>query len=565
MATRRAHAPEAGAPLLLVPLLTVVLLVAACGSRDDATTREELEGPAFGEVLEQSSGPPPAIPNGRPELWEKLEGFYELLEGRPAWLEGRRTRPQAGVLVEHLRRAEEEGLRPEDYGTQYLVAALEAVSRASSARELHQLDIALTYAAFHFGDHLLAGRVRPEQVDVRWRIPGRQADLVELFVEALAPGGDLGAALVSLRPAHPQYRMLAAHRDRYRHIMEQGGWPTVPEGPVLRVGEEGDAERLGLLAERLRKEGFLETRRIEARAPAREGEPRVLYDEALADAVSRFQRSRTLAEDGMLGPETQRELNVPAFERLAQIELNLERWRWMPEDLGSPAVLVNIPGFWLEVWEEGMPVMSMNVAVGEEGWETPVFSDEIQYLVLNPDWNLPDNIVRARVIPAMRENPSHLRENDMEVLRGWEPDAPRVDDELVFRVGEEPGLRVRRRPGPENPLGRIKFMFPNEFDIYLHDTPAGQELLQPERTLSHGCVRLERPLELAEYLLRPDGWDRQRLERAIATGVTRDVGLTRKVPVYLLYFTAVVREDGEIELYRDPYRIDEAQLRAHRE
>lgn len=548
----------------LLALAVFALAAGACRPERDRAPAEP-EGSTFAEVLEGASGPPSAIPAGEPGLWEELERFYERTGTRPAWLVGRAPRPQAEVLLDRLKRAAEEGFRPEDYGTPQLAAALEALSRHSNPREVHQLEISLTYAALHFGNHLLKGRVRPEEVDLRWRIAGRQEDLVELFAEALAEGGELGSALDRLRPPHPQYRMLVAHRDRYRDIVERGGWPEVPEGPTLTEGEVADAGRLRLLAQRLSKEGFLDQGvSLEPAPPGEGGGGRAVYGEELAAAVSRFQRSRTLAGDGVLGPESQRELQVPASERLTQIELNLERWRWMPEDLGSPAVLVNIPGFRLEVWEQGLPVMAMDVAVGEEGWPTPIFADEIQYLVLNPDWNIPESIAEARILPSLRQDPGYLQANDMEVLRGWEPDAPRVSDHLAFRIGEEPGLRLRQRPGPQNPLGRIKFMFPNEFDIYLHDTPAGDQFLQPERTLSHGCVRLERPLELAELLLGPDGWDRSRIEAAIGGGATRDVGLSRRVPVYMVYFTAVVREDGELELYRDPYHIDEKQLQAHR-
>jgi L,D-transpeptidase YcbB len=551
--------------------LLVVALLAPTGCRSGSDRELEAAGAdreeiSLGEVLATTSAPPLGLPTGDAEHWSDLERLYQQLGERPLWLEGRKPRPDAEVLLHHLQEAASEGLEPAEYGAPQLTEAMAGLDRRTPDRRLHELDLALSYAALRFGAHLLHGRVRPEQVDVRWRIPGRQLDLVEHFADALAAEGDFATALARLRPPHPQYRMLVAHRDHYREIVDRGGWSHVPEGAVLGPGDSGDADRLRRLVRRLAIEGFLEERVALVAAPGGGGGAgQLAYSEELAEAVSRFQRTRTLAVDGRLGPETQKELNVPADERLGQIELNLERWRWMPQELGSPAVVVNIPGYTLEVWEDGLPVMAMNVAVGEEGWPTPIFADEIQYLVLNPDWNVPENIVQATVLPKVRSDPHYLRNNDMEVLRGWTPDAPRVDDSLVFSIGEVPGLRLRQRPGRQNPLGRIKFMFPNEYDVYLHDTPAVAQLQQPERTLSHGCVRLERPYDLALYLLAPDRWDRGRLMAAIDSGQMRDVGLSRKVPVYLAYFTAMVRDDGQIEFYRDPYEIDRQQVEAQRQ
>jgi murein L,D-transpeptidase YcbB/YkuD len=203
----------------------------------------------------------------------------------------------------------------------------------------------------------------------------------------------------------------------------------------------------------------------------------------------------------------------------------------------------------------------MAVVVGEEGWETPVFADRIEYLVVNPYWNVPPGILEKEILPAVRRDPGYLAEHDMEVVRGFGDDAPPVGyRQLLAGDGE---VRVRQRPGAENPLGRIKFMFPNEHDIYLHDTPAEHLFAEPDRSESHGCIRVERPLDLAGYLLRgSDAWTRQRVEAKIGSGQREEVPLPRQTPVLLVYFTAAVRPDGRLELYEDIYGLDAAHLRA---
>src|SRR5581483_4129474 len=268
---------------------------------------------------------------------------------------------------------------------------------------------------------------------------------------------------------------------------------------------------------------------------------KVPFPPELGAALKSFQQTRTLADDGKLGPETQEELNVPVWGRLRQIQLNLERWRWVPDDFGARAVLVNLPGYTLDVEENRKIVMTMRTVVGKEGWETPIFGDRIRYVELNPYWHVPPGIYQKELAPKLARDPSYLSEHHMEEGPGGAND-------------------IRQLPGPDNPLGKIKFLFPNKFDIYLHDTNEKQLFQKPDRDASHGCIRLEQPLQLADYLYRDDPqWSGGRIEQAIDDGQNKQVPLKHPVPVFILYFTTAVRPDGESQFYEDIYNIDHEQ------
>lgn len=259
----------------------------------------------------------------------------------------------------------------------------------------------------------------------------------------------------------------------------------------------------------------------------------------LRDALARFQQRHGLEPDGKLGEDTVAELNVPVQERIRQIEINLERWRWLPSSLGDSYVWVNVPEFRMELIDKGRKAIDMAVVVGKEQSQTPVFSDQMEYLELNPAWNIPPSIAEGEIVPKLASDPGYLARHDME----W--------------VGEGANQRIRQRPGPDNPLGQVKFMFPNEHDVYLHDSPADHLFSREERDFSHGCIRLERPVQLAEYLLRdkPD-WSGTKVREAIVSGEHRTVKLPEKLPVHILYFTAWVEDNGVVNFRRDVYGHD---------
>ena len=333
----------------------------------------------------------------------------------------------------------------------------------------------------------------------------------------------------------PFYDHLRGSLGRYQDIVQQGGWPVVAAGPTLKVGDRSD--RVLAVRRRLTIEGDP----VEAPLVAGATDPMV-YDSALSRAVSAFQERHGMDSDGAVGAGTVTAMNVTAEERLLALQLNLDRWRWLPKDLGERYILVNVAGFELSVMEGATEALNMNVVVGKDArTETPLFQDTLEHIVVNPYWNVPPKIARDEIMPIAARDPGYLGRNGFEV---------------VSRGGE---TTVRQRPGRGNALGKVKFVFPNANDIYLHDTQARSLFKQSRRAFSHGCIRLEKPDELAEYLFRtstslPAG----SYDRFVASGKERWVKLEKTLPIYILYFTAWAKGDGRVFFYGDVYDRDEA-------
>ncbi|HUF77509.1 MAG TPA: L,D-transpeptidase family protein [Thermoanaerobaculia bacterium] len=510
-----------------------------------------------------------AGPGEREGTHQALVAFYEANGHHPAWFDGRRPSREARELVELLRRAGEHGLDPLRYRPELLEAKLEELGRRPAYREIYPVDTLLSQAFALYGRHLASGRVHPDSLGPAWLIEPRRVRLPRSI--ELASGGSGPAAVADrLRPPHPGYERLFEGLERYRRITAEGGWPKVPAGPILTEGDRAPAARLRALAARLAVEGYSTNRGVgPGRAAAGENldeAQEAVYGTVLAEAVHRFQQHHGITEDGHLGPETMAALNVPAAQRVHQLELNLERWRWLPAELGPRRLEVNLPAYSLSLIENGRTVETIKVVVGKEGAATPAFSDQMGYVVINPYWNVPESITAAEIAPNAAADPSWLSRNGYEVVEGWGEEARPIDPHAVdwsaAQHGDLPYL-VRQPPGPGNALGDIKFMFPNDHNIYLHDTPATHLFDEVERTFSHGCIRVERPLDLAEFVLEGDPqWDRSRVEQAIASGRTMDLPLPRKIPVYLLYWTAWVDEDGATHFRKDIYRHDRALSRA---
>lgn len=337
--------------------------------------------------------------------------------------------------------------------------------------------------------------------------------------------------------------------ERYRRIERAGGWVQFAEGPLMGAGRE-DA-RVTLLRSRLVTEGYLDRRHLH-------GGNR--FDPALKRAVAAFQRQHGLAADGVVGPLTRRALNVPARSRVRQIELNMERWRWLPRYLGKRYLLVNIADYRMEIVENDRRVMAMRVAVGRDYRRTPVFSAELNKIVLNPHWYVPPTIFAEDLLPAIRANPDYLRQHGYKVFNHLGPDAEEMEAERIdwqAVVPEKFDYILRKDPGPFNPMGRVKFLFPNRYDVYLHDSPDRSIFSQPKRTFSSGCIRIEKPIELAEYLLRDNGrWPRRRILAEIESGRSEVIGELDPLPVHIQYWTVWVDEDGQVQFRDDIYGRD---------
>jgi len=378
--------------------------------------------------------------------------------------------------------------------------------------------------------------------DSSWRIKAEKFDPIGHLEKALE-SNTVKQSLIDLTPENPQYRALRKILADYRAQAGKGGWPKVPATLRLKPGQRNP--HVSALAQRLAASGD-----YAGRVPAgREA----VYGPDLQEAVKRFQRRHGLADDGMVAGPVVTELNVPLEKRLAQIQLNLERWRWLPRNLGDRHIVVNIPEYRLEVWEGDRVALTMRVVVGKQDTPTPIFGDEMTYLVFSPYWNVPPNIAKSETLPEILADPGFLRRTNMEVLdvTGQPVDPMSID------LGDPAKYRFRQRPGADNSLGRVKFMFPNQYNVYLHDTPSESLFARASRSFSHGCVRVEQPLALAAYVLRDQPeWTKERIEAAMQSEEERTVKLRAAIPVYLGYWTARVGADGVMQFRKDIYGID---------
>lgn len=423
--------------------------------------------------------------------------FYARREHRPAW-DARSTT----ALLAAIDALAEDGLEPNRYHR-------EAFARLDGAER----DVLATDAFLTAATHLSQGIVDPQFARPSWCLPPPRLDVAAILQAAL-DHATIEESLARVAPKHEGYarlrKMLAAYRAVHWHI--------VPGGPALRRGD--DDPRVGDLRKRLY-------------SPS----DSTVFDTELEELVRHFQSHHGITFDGIVGPETLRELNVSAAERVRQIAVNMERWRWMPEDLGESYILVNIAAFRLDVIEGNRSVLTMKTVVGKDYTRTPFFAARIAEVIVNPWWNVPDSIAAKELWPKQGRDPSYFAREHMIVTNG----------------------RIRQRPGEWNALGRLKFNMPNRYDVYLHDTPAKSLFDQPFRAFSHGCIRLEKPLDLALYLLRDQPqWTAAAIENEIAAGNEPAIRLTTPQPVYVLYWTAWVGDDGHMEFHRDHYARDAA-------
>jgi murein L,D-transpeptidase YcbB/YkuD len=414
--------------------------------------------------------------------------------------------------------------------------------------KLITLDLLLTDAFLTYGIHALNGRVHPEAIRAQWFTERQQADPVVVLRHGLETQR-VDEALRTLLPQEGGYYRLRQALTHYRLLASRGGWPQIAAGPIIQLGDHDP--RVKTLRHRLRITGDLP---VPASTESKESDG---FDEALAKAVRRFQQRHGMEADGIVGPLTLAALNVPVEARVRQIAVNMERWRWLPHHLGQRYILVNIARFTLEVIEDGKSTLNMRIIVGKPYQSTPVFNATMTHLVVNPSWYVPASIAKEELLPVFRRDPDYLIRHNMRVsLSGVGEINPRSINWLQVSAANFP-YRLRQVPGPKNPLGRVKFLFPNQFSVYLHDTSNPELFARPVRTFSHGCIRIEKPLDLAEYVLRGDSsWDRHKLQRAMVHGGERTIFLPTAIPVYLLYWTAWVEEDGVVHFRDDIYQRD---------
>ena len=477
-----------------------------------------------------------------------LQRFYAERGFRPLWWGSEEAAARAADLQAALAAADREGLDP----AFYRIGHLARLARARDPAGRVEFEFDMSMALLRYVRDLRIGRVDPGYLGND--LPPSDRARPPLAILRDAAGADnLTVWLAAQAPRGPRYLRLKRLLAGLREVAARGGWTRVPTARVLKPGMVHPD--VAVLRRRLTESGDL---------PAEAGEGTV-FDATLEAAVRRFQARHGLEVDGIVGRRTLAALNTPVEVRIRQVILNLERRRWLPADLGQRYILVNIAGFALEMVErEATPfventVFTTEVVVGTPYHQTPVFSRPMTHIVLNPYWNVPPSIAVREILPKLREDPGYLERERFEVLAGWEADAPVVDPATIdWKRVPARGFpyRFRQRPGPDNALGRLKFMLPNRYHVYLHDTPARELFRRARRAFSHGCVRLRDPRGLAVRLLAPAGWDRERLDRAIDSGERRVIRLPAPLPVHITYFTAWVEKDGTPHFRDDIYGRD---------
>jgi len=482
--------------------------------------------------------------------------FYGRRIYKPAWVSDQGPLDSAEDQLKMIREVDREGLRREDYHLVKLETILAQI-RADRERQilpdprrLVDLDLLLTDSFLILGSHLLTGRVDPKTVDPQWHINPRAGDLSLILEQALA-SVQIGAALRTLIPDHAGYQRLRRELARYRVISARGGWPMISEGPNLKQGDSSAA--VSILQRRLAAEGYLENY-----LPEKES----YFDDRLDRALRKFQLQNGLEVDGILGAHTRKALNMTVDDRIRQIIANMERWRWLTHDLGSRYILVNIAGFYLEVIDDGRLQMSMKVVVGKPYRRTPVFTATMTYLVFHPFWHVPARIASEELLPKIKRDAAFLGREKIRVFEGWGAEAIEINPaEVDWQkiTAADFKFHFSQDPGPQNALGRTKFMLPNPFDVYLHDTPARELFGKTQRAFSHGCIRIEKPLELAAYLLKNDpNWPHEKIRRTLTGSVMPEqtVKLPEPIKVHVIYWTVWLGADDQIYFSADIYDRD---------
>jgi murein L,D-transpeptidase YcbB/YkuD len=472
-----------------------------------------------------------------------VASFYERRGYLAYWLDGNEPGGAANVLLAVLRAGRDDGLPVE---VDSLAAELAVWNSADAARTA-ELDVALTGAFRDFGWRLANGSSALRSSDPHWHIAATPVEPLS-FLGTTPSATAVRSAVNALRPPHSQYAALRAALNRYRAIMNDGGWPTLPSGPTLDPGMvHGD---VAVLRHRLAATGDL------AAARAADGDE---FDASVEEAVLRFQRRHGLDPDGRVGRDTRQALNVPAEQRVAQLAAALERWRWMPRELGDRYVYVNIPQFELHAVADGRATTEMRVIVGRRDRPTPAFAGTIDRFIVNPMWYVPNLIARADLLPKQRRDPEYFTSHHIRVFADAghtrELDPAAIDWSAV--PARPFPYFLRQDPGPGNSLGRLKFLVLNPFDIYLHDTPARSLFERRVRAFSSGCIRLEDAPALAAFLMNdPAKWSPERVRSMMDEGTPATVRPPTSVPVYIAYFTAWVDADGTVQLRDDLYDRD---------
>ena len=476
-----------------------------------------------------------------------LPDFYQRRDFEAAW----ERDGNVDALLRAIEDMQADGLDPRDYHREAILRLRTA--KPTSPADRAQLDLLLTDALFRVAYHAYFGKVDPERLDPNWNIVTDIGDADPAkFIQDAIDGGRVAEAIASVKPQEPYYLALKQALARYRDIAAAGGWPIMAAGPSLEAGAR-DA-RVPVLRRRLMVTGdFTGTLPDDS----------TRYDTALWDAVKRFQYRSMMTTDGVVGAATQRALRVPVEQRIDQIRVDLERLRWVIRHVNGRHVLVNVSSAQVYLLNDRKVEWSARCQVGQAARQTPIFRADMRYLVFNPDWTVPRGILARDILPAGKRGEAILQRKNLDA---YDRNGARVDPSRIqwkrYSASSFP-YTLRQKPGPTNALGQVKFMFPNEHSVYLHDTPSKDLFLKDVRTFSSGCIRVDRPLELAERLLDDRSkWSAERIRQVVESGRMTNVTLAKPVPVLLLYFTVTIDREGLVRFSDDVYQRDAKVLAA---
>jgi len=484
-----------------------------------------------------------------------LQKFYEFNGYSLWWVKDMEPTAQARQVIAVMLQADQKGLSADDYdGPRWTerLAKLNPSTGQPVEVDALKFDLALTVCVMRYISDLHIGKVNPKHFAFALDEESRKYDLAEFLKDHVAGGADVPGALAQVEPPYPGYRRTIQALRTYAALAGKDDGEQLPatKKPVAPGDPYPGVPRLTRL---LKLVGDLPA---DANVPA---DPPI-YQGALVDALKNFQRRHGRDPNGRIDAQTLADLNVPLSRRVQQMRLTLERWRWLPDSYSKSPIVANIPEFRLRAYDKDFNIaVTMNVVVGKSfGHNTPVFTETMKYVVFRPYWEVPYSITRAEMIPHILRDPDYLAKNELEVVDGRQNVVAAgtvSSDELTqLRAGR---LFVRQKPGPKNALGLVKFLFPNSYNVYMHDTPVPELFAKSRRDFSHGCIRLEKPADLAAWVLRDNpGWTPERIRAAMNGSQTQQVNIAQPIPVLILYATVIVLEDGLVHFYDDIYGHD---------
>ncbi|MEJ2004372.1 MAG: L,D-transpeptidase family protein [Cyclobacteriaceae bacterium] len=494
----------------------------------------------------------------RAPIYKELNRFYKFNLYQLAWSTLDAPNGQSKTLLNTLAQARDHGLNPDDYGLRQLVYETQQVysrRRQVNLLEVIQLDMNMSLAYLTYTQHIFNGRLSPTDLGGHWKNEDKNAELA-----AYLSGKDVNQVLSMIAPEIEGYRELKEELANYRSIAERGGWPSLPENTGLKEGDNGDA--VYRLRQRLTDTGDM------TRSLSKQSGSSSFFDPSLTEAVKIFQTRHGLEPSGELDPATLRELNRPVEERIEQIKVNLERLRWMPRQLESDRIMINVPAYTLEYYKSGRVQERSRVLVGKEFSPTPIFHAEMEYIVFSPSWNIPGPVFYRDILPKVKDDPSYLQRNGYVLYAtvydvGKKPLDPNRIDWSKFSENY-PHFKVIQLPGPENANGHIKFVFPNDYNFFLSDASSSDDFDQTRRAMNYRCISLEKAKQLAESLLNSRKWRISDIEKGMESEKPVKASLRDKIPVYITYRTCWVDENGIVNFRPDIYGYDAAQFQMTR-